>query len=562
MFQSLHRRLGHYLLLSALSAALLLPNLGVPSLWDIDEGNNAEAGREMYASGNWRIPTFNSQLRVDKPVLLYWLQIFAYQAVGVNEWGARLPSALAGLVAVLLTYELGRLMFGAGAGLVAGVVLCGTVLFCAAAHFANPDALLAACTVLTFLCFWRGLVQEDRIHFVPTASAMALAVLAKGPVGLVLPMAVMFLFLMSSRRLHLLWDRRFCAGLLVFLVIALPWYIWVGVETKAIFLREFLFKHNLGRFTGAMENHGGPFYYYAVVLILGFSPWSVFLVPSFWYSRRDDGETPEGSAPSCRTSVPQAAAPQRASWRFLFCWVAVYFLFFSISHTKLPNYILPIYPAVAILTGRFLMGWQRGAIQPPLWMMILSFAGFALIGAGTVVGFFVAGGVIESPLMRGRYFPGLESGAVLGAVPILGAVVAGWCLRRQYRLAALLSIATASVLFIGPLAAWGGGGVDAYKAPRSLARAILDHQSEREIRIACCDYFQPSLVFYCRRNVLVLGLSEKQVDDFLQTPFQVFLILPARKWEELRGNVPTQARMLGRHHDLYRGCDVVLVTNR
>ena len=159
MFQALCGRAGHYLLLATAWACLCLVNLGTPSLWDIDEGNNAEAAREMLDCGNWVVPTFNYQLRVDKPALLYWLQIGAFRLFGINEFAARLPSALAALAAVLMTYELGRQMFGAATGLLAGLVLASTGLFCAAAHFANPDALLNACTLLTLFFFWHSFTR-------------------------------------------------------------------------------------------------------------------------------------------------------------------------------------------------------------------------------------------------------------------------------------------------------------------------------------------------------------------------------------------------------------------
>src|SRR5690349_16389027 len=107
----------HYLLLIALCLLLYLPNLGLPSLWDIDEGNNLVCMREMLAADNWRVPTFNFRLRVDKPALLYWLQMFAALRFGVGEFAGRLPSALAALLTVLATYELGRSMFGRAAGL-------------------------------------------------------------------------------------------------------------------------------------------------------------------------------------------------------------------------------------------------------------------------------------------------------------------------------------------------------------------------------------------------------------------------------------------------------------
>src|SRR5438309_1369215 len=168
MFQALNTRCGHYGLLLAVASALTIPNLGAPSLWDIDEGNNAEAAREMMDCGNWVVPTFNYQLRVDKPVLLYWLQIGAFRFFGINEFAAWFPSAVASLAAILMAYELGRLMFGAATGLLGGLILASAGLFCAAAHFANPDALLSAFTLLTLLLFWRGFAGPSTSPSAPT----------------------------------------------------------------------------------------------------------------------------------------------------------------------------------------------------------------------------------------------------------------------------------------------------------------------------------------------------------------------------------------------------------
>src|SRR3954452_14768086 len=132
MFQ---HRLGHYLLLAGAAALLLLPNLGGPSLWELDEGRNGTCFGEMHESGNWIVPTFNYELRSDKPVLLYWLQMACYSLVGVNESGARLPSALAALAAILITCALGRRLFNATVGLLAALILASTVSFGVAAHF-------------------------------------------------------------------------------------------------------------------------------------------------------------------------------------------------------------------------------------------------------------------------------------------------------------------------------------------------------------------------------------------------------------------------------------------
>src|ERR1700676_1533540 len=182
MFARLHCRAGHYLLLVAIGTSLFAPNLGGPSLWDLDEGRNATCAWEMMLADNWVIPTFNGDLRVDKPALLYWLQIAAYYGFGANEFSARLPSALAALGTVLLCYALGRSMFGRATGLLAGVVAAATPMLCGAARFANPDALLNFCVVLTLTLYWIGRERPRLGWFAALGAVVGLGVLAKGPV--------------------------------------------------------------------------------------------------------------------------------------------------------------------------------------------------------------------------------------------------------------------------------------------------------------------------------------------------------------------------------------------
>jgi 4-amino-4-deoxy-L-arabinose transferase-like glycosyltransferase len=547
MSHLVRHRLCHHAVLLAVTAALFLPNLGVPSLWDIDEGNNAQCAHEMLDADNWVIPTFNYQLRVDKPALLYWLQIGAYRCFGVNEFAARLPSALAALLAVLLTYELGRALFGRAAGLLAGVVLASAAAFCAAAHFANPDALLNACTVLTFFCGWRTFQRPSAGWFLATGVAVGLAVLAKGPVGVVLPAAAAGLFALVSGRWRWLLDLRHGLTVLAGFLVAGPWYIWVAVDTKAEWLLGFWLHHNWERATRTLEGHGGGGWYYLPVLVLGLLPWSVFLGPTLWYSVRDWRQAPD----------PQ----RRQAHLFLWCWFAVYFVFFSLAGTKLPNYILPLYPAAAILTAHFLDEWRRGTVRLPAWVAACSLACLALVGVGVAVVCCVAGGVVAVPRLPFVPVPGLEVGAVLGVVPVLGAAAAGWSLWRQRRGRALASVAAAGCLLIGTLAAWGSGTLEERKAPRLLARAIRADQREPEIRVGCYRYFQPSLVFYCGREVEPFD-RERQALDFLQCPRPVYLILPAESWESLAARAPQGCRVLQRQYDLYNNGDVIVVANR
>src|SRR5262249_3593123 len=156
---------------------------GRPSLWDIDEGKNGEAAREMFESNNWVLPTFNFEPRFEKPVLLYWLQALSYSWLGVNELSVRFPGAIACCLAGFFIYELGRHMFDSGTGLLAALTLGSMALFSASARFGNPDAILNTCTLLTLSCFWFGFSSSQAIWLIAAGASAGLSVLAKGPVG-------------------------------------------------------------------------------------------------------------------------------------------------------------------------------------------------------------------------------------------------------------------------------------------------------------------------------------------------------------------------------------------
>ncbi|MCC6418380.1 MAG: glycosyltransferase family 39 protein [Gemmataceae bacterium] len=568
MFQRFNHRAGHYALLLTVGTALFLVNLGGATLWDVDEGRNSTAAYEMLESGNHVIPTFNGALRSHKPALLYWLQMAAYAVLGVNEFAARLPSALAALVSLLVVYELGRRLFGAPTGLLAGVVLGSTVMFPAAGRFANPDALLCLFVLLTLACAWRafdpGAARMSAGWAALAGAAAGLAVLAKGPSGLLLPEAVLVVFLAWSGRLRMLWDRRVLLGFLTFGLVALPWYVWVGVDTKWQFLREFLLTHNLERALTPMENHGGPPYYYVLVLLVGFAPWSVFLGLAVWFGAWSALTRPWGWAAATweRAADREDGVKLADAYRFLGSWCGVYLVAFSLATTKLPNYVLPICPAVALLTARFLDRWRRGAVAVPRPLLGTSIVALALVGVVTAVGLLLAGGAIPMPFMRGRYTQGVEVWAVLGAVPLLGAALAAWCVRRQQRQRFVVTVAAVAVLFVVPLAAWGITALNRHKAPRPLVEAAGALRRDADIRIGAYQLeYLPSLNFYCQRNVIHLT-TEQQVREFLRCPIPVYLFLPAGQWEHLAPTAGGPCRIVGRHRDLYRACEVIVVTNR
>jgi 4-amino-4-deoxy-L-arabinose transferase-like glycosyltransferase len=558
----MNHRVGHYLLLLLAGTFLCLCNLGGPSLWDLDEGRNATAAVEMLDSGDWVVPTFNGKLRSHKPALLYWLQASAYSVFGVNEFDARLPSALAAMLTVLLVYELGRRLFNPATGLLGGLALASSILFCAAAHFANPDSLLLTFTTATMLLLWIGVSEKRRLPLALAGVTVGLAVLAKGPVGLVLPGAVLFAFLIGTGRWRLLFDRVWWISGMLFALVALPWYVLVTLDTRGEFLDDFFFTHNLERALTPMETHCGPPWYYLAVIVVGLIPWSAF-IGAVWFGAWSAVRVPWSSVKvvwsRARDDEPALAVDV---YRFLGCWCLVYVLAFTLAATKLPNYILPALPPLALLIARLLDRWRRGVLHVSTWTMALGLGGLALMGGGTSAGLLIAGGAVEWPALHGDSWPGLEAWAVLGAVPIAGAAAAAWCLWGQRRTGFVVVLAVTALAFVVPLAAGGSTALNAFRAPRPLVAQAGALRRDQDIRIGCYQLeFLPSLNFYVQRNVQHCEDLQK-VLEFLAQPLPAYLFLPRSEWEQLSAQGPLPYRVVAAHREMYRVGEVVVVTNR
>lgn len=554
-------RLRDYGILLAVGAWMFLTNLGGASLWDVDEGRNATAALEMFESGNYIVPTFNAKLRVDKPALLYWLQVTAYRLFGVSEFSARLPSALAALLVLVFCYELARAMFNSITGLLAGLVVAGTPMLCGAARFANPDSLLNCCTLLTLLTFWLGYEKPRAWWFVALGTTSGLAVLAKGPVGIVLPGSIMFLFLIWEQRLRSVLRPGLLLALLVWFVVVVPWYLWVALDTKADFLRGFLMNHNVNRFLSPMENHHGSALYYPLVLLVGFGPWSLFLGLAGWYGGWSIARQPWTRFAGTWQSSADRDANAAAAYRFQTVWIGVYLVFFSMAATKLPNYILPVVAPCAILTARFLDRWRRGVIVPSALLLRGVLLSLAVIGVGTIFGLLIVSGVWPASVMRGRYFPGLEGWAAMGLVPIVAGIAGWWCLRTHHRSGVIASVMLGVLVFLGPLAAWASQSLNRFKATPALAagRGLLRTDCDLRVGAWQAEYL-PSLNFYARRDITHCS-DEESALAFLRYPIPTYLVVPEKLWTEIEPRSPAGCVLLVRHDDLYRHQSIVLIAN-
>jgi 4-amino-4-deoxy-L-arabinose transferase-like glycosyltransferase len=311
-------------------AGLNLRPLGEP-----DEARYAEVAREMLASGEWLTPKLDGFNFFDKPALQYWASALFYELFGAHEWTARLWVALTGLLAIVAVGWASKRLYGVRTGWIAALVLGSSLLFVAGAHINTMDMGVAAFLTVAICLFLVAQFdpsaeqQRVRLNLVGWAS-LALAVLSKGLIGLVLPAITLTVFMLWERDWTILRRITMGWGLCVVLLIAAPWFIAISFK-HSDFFDYFFIKEHFSRFLTNVYDRDRPWWFFIPVVLLGSFPWVAFLP----FSR-----------------CGWRGASERGSGRFLLCWIAVVFAFFSASHSKLPFYILPIFPAFAMLIAR------------------------------------------------------------------------------------------------------------------------------------------------------------------------------------------------------------------
>jgi 4-amino-4-deoxy-L-arabinose transferase-like glycosyltransferase len=546
--------LAHVALLVLVTALLTLPNLGGPALWDMDEGINAASAREMLEAGTWVVPTFNWKLRTDKPIMIDWVQVVSFKAFGVSEWAARLPAALFGFGSVLTTYWLGRRMFDPAIALLGGLILASSIQFQVQCHAATPDAPFIFFVALTLALVWRGQENGGRGWFVAPAVPCAFAVLTKGPAGLIVPGAAILAFFLWNREGRRILDWHFPLGVLVYGAVALPWYAFITAETRGVWLYEFIGRDNLDRVVHPQESHAGPVYYYVVCLIVFFAPWSCVIAATLWHAARGTRRAADGTLPG----------PARAA-RLLLAWCVAFFVPFSLVATKLPNYVAPLYPPLALVTAWFLMSYVRRAVAVPRWVMLVAAGGVLLTGVAVAAGLLLASGVVPLDVRGMRVFPGLENWAWVGGVPALASAVMAWAVLADRRPAFVAALTASAVVMVGVLAAFAVFPVDARKAPKALVRDGGAYRPDEEVRLATYRYStdNESIVFYAERRVEPLAAAE-DARTFLATLLPVYLFVPEAVWQaEFEGRPDTPPyRVTARKYDYLKNGIILTVTNQ
>jgi 4-amino-4-deoxy-L-arabinose transferase-like glycosyltransferase len=340
-----------YLILAVLLNFFIL--LGITPLFNLDEGAFSEATREMLHNHNYITTFLEGNLRFDKPIFIYWMQLLSIKIFGLNEFAFRLPSALAATFWTGGIYWFAKKIYDEKIGLLSAFFMVTALQIGVIAKAAIADSMLNMWIAFSMFGIYLYLKEKQEKYLLLAFAFIGFGMLTKGPVAIMIPLVVTFIYMLIKKDLKLFFKSIFNPkGIILFLIIALPWYILEYMQQGEKFIDGFILKHNLERFSSPMEHHKGNYFYYIPVLLVGFLPWTTLMIGYFikfreFLAKKDDF--------------------------FLFgsIWFLFVFLFFSFSGTKLPHYIIYGYTPMFIFMALLYDKSKNFYLSLPLALFIL-----------------------------------------------------------------------------------------------------------------------------------------------------------------------------------------------
>ncbi|HEY6395595.1 MAG TPA: phospholipid carrier-dependent glycosyltransferase [Candidatus Binataceae bacterium] len=473
----------------ALAAIVFYFRLGRHGLWEPDEARYAEIAREMLQSGNFIVPHLNYVAYVEKPPLLYWLTALSFSVFGLTEFAARFFVAFAALIGVLATFVFSYRSFGRRHALLASAILATSPLYAVMAQVLTTDMLLASLTTVAlfgFFLHWRESAQQRRAPLRRQwwcwtfYIAIGLAVLAKGPIGAVLPILSAIVFLLWQRETAGSLSRfHVFAGLTLTFLIAAPWFMAMTIREPGFFDFYFIGEH-LRRAFEYNYSHSEPIYFYIPVLVAGLLPWSMLAPFLTWRAMRPN--------------------PAR---RFAIAAAGVIFVVFSMSSGKLIPYILPAIPPLAVLIadGVISCAWpdehSLPLRKPDSRILVESGPMLIVLGAGTIIAGLMAAQFRSPYLMIVR--PALYG---LGAILIVGGTITMTAFLMRKTATGIIAIAlTAAAAILASTSV----RLDAepVRCFANLSKTVAARAPDATL--ICYHRYPQSLAFYTRRRVIVVG---------------------------------------------------------
>lgn len=474
-------------------------------LFDVDEAVFSEAAREMVETGDYITPTYNYEPRYDKPILIYWFMSLAFKFFGTTEFAARFTSSMFGTMLVMMTFLFIRRVKGLKPAALAALALLLNLEFFVYTHSAVTDMTLAFFIAASLFSLYMGAHEDNPKWYAGFWAAAALATLTKGVVGLLFPAAITLIYLFARKDLGRMKAILKPSYIGLFLLISAPWFALQFMINGWDFFNAFIVKHHIQRYSGVISSHGGPFYYYIGVLLVGFFPW-VSMLPNGIYK-----------------GLKERLAPESSLYLLCSVWFLFVLVFFSIARTKLPNYIFPLFAPAAILAGLAISDIieKRSGRQGLYIMLVLSgiFASALLV-------------LPSIDLQADLNFPPRFFYALAAAYAAIG-VFSFMALSRT--LPAVIGASGIMVMIIIFLRLYALPPVNIY-----LQKTLYDYSVYARENLgangvlATYEINKPSIAFYSRRKVLKADKSEScNLREYVKRGGIAVITTPSRV-EELR----------------------------
>lgn len=493
-----------FALLAAICVVILLFRLGYPGLWDIDEGMHAAIAKSMVLSGDWVTPMFNGEPFYDKPAMFNWLVAASFSVFGFTDFAARLPAAVLGIGCVFLTYGIGRRFFGTAVGFLAGMILATSLEFMILSRMVIYDVPFAFFTTLSLYFLCDALFGSQRkTAFLAFHVSVAFAILTKGPLGFVIPWLAIGIYLLWQRDLGRLREFRLMSGALIIAVIVAPWYVLMELANPG-YLQYFIvqqhFANALGSFGDMIARHPQPVYFYVPAILLGFFPWS-FLLPGAMHN----AWTRRGS----RDDKPLV---------FLLIWFVAAFVLFSFARSKLVAYLLPLFPAAALLLGRFIADISDASRHGRTQLM-------AALGVPALIVLLLAVWVVtgDAPSQlreqTGFAWRDVEAIMVILTVAMVAAFSFAW---RDAKTLAVAVTATATPLLLLLVYSMVAPDIHPFRSSVQMA-AAYDRLLPPGEKMVFSDKVFDTAIYYTGRDAQVLH-GRDELHDYLQHDGRVYVL--------------------------------------
>lgn len=511
-----------WLTLAGFCAFLFYFGLGAFGLVGADEPRYAQVAREMLQRHNWVTPFLYGHPWLEKPILYYWQAMLCYKVFGVSDWVARLPSAMDASAMVLAIYLFFR-QFRRGFQLDAALITASSAGIVGLSRSASTDMPLAA-TFTIALVAWLAWYEGGRRRWLLVFYFfLGLATLAKGPVAVVLAGVIILLFAVAWRHLRLIAQTLWWPSVLLFLAVALPWYVAVQRENPTFF-HSFILEQNFARFSTNLYHHLQPWWYFLPVLLLAVVPWTFLLIASFSGAIRRWKRDPDAED----LTIPADS--------FFLIWITVVLVFFSASQSKLPAYILPAVPACAMLVADYLQRVIMAGKRPhAVWLVLHAAMAAGMMGPALLVAY-LALGVPPTTIA-------LTIATVFSAVMLVAILIT--LARRGVRVLRFTTLIPV-VLAVALILRLGSSPLDRTQSARPVAQELASMETA-QLPIAVFKATRETeygLAFY--RNQVVANYSRGEIpagqhllvaregsEDELKT------LLPDRRFSHL-GGLPTE----------------------